>query len=314
MFCFLLLANAPSPLSASSTCLLLSSVLPSLLFLSSEFNPALHATAPLDPSGKYIFCYHPHGILSLGAFLNFGSEATGFSEKFPGIDLRLLTLTSNFKIPFYGHKQKRNRNEAESDRAWPEVPSLTTLVCAVPVLAVPGIFLSLMGIADASRESCNACLSRGPGSSILLVLGGAKESLDAHPHRDYELTLHRKGFVKGEQRQRRSTFAVSTCPATLLFTSHSLVAHCCSFFLLLLSCLCVSVALENGADLVPVFSFGENDIWDQADNPRGSRLRKLQERLQQKLGFALPVVKGRGIWQYNWGLLPHRRRQTQQAA
>jgi 2-acylglycerol O-acyltransferase 2 len=76
-----------------------------------------------------------------------------------------------------------------------------------------GFFLSLMGIADASRESCNNCLSRGPGSAILLVLGGAKESLDAHAHADYELTLHRKGFVK--------------------------------------------VALENHADLVPVFSFGE---------------------------------------------------------
>ena len=143
------------------------------------FPISLHATAPLDPKGRYIFCYHPHGILSLGAFLNFGSEATGFSKKFPGIDLRLLTLTSNFRIPFYG------------------------------------FFLSLMGIADASRESCNKTLRRGPGSAILLVLGGAKESLDAHPHRDYELTLHRKGFVK--------------------------------------------VALENHADLVPVFSFGETD-------------------------------------------------------
>lgn len=82
-----------------------------------------------------------------------GSEATGFSEKFPGIDLNVLTLRSNFRIPFYG------------------------------------FFLSMMGIADASRESCNACLGRGPGSAILLVLGGAKESLDAHPYRDYELTL-----------------------------------------------------------------------------------------------------------------------------
>ena len=140
-----------------------------------------------------------------------GSEATGFSKKFPGIDLRLMTLTSNFRIPFYG------------------------------------FFLSMMGIADASRESCNKSLQRGPGSAILLVLGGAKESLDAHPHRDYELTLHRKGFVK--------------------------------------------VALENKADLAPVFSFGETDVWDQVDNPRGSTLRTIQEKLQQRLGFAVPLVE-----------------------
>ena len=191
------------------------------------FPIALHATAPLDPKGRYVIGYHPHGILSLGAFLNFGTEATGFSEKFPGIDLRLLTLTSNFRIPFYG------------------------------------FFLSMMGIADASRESCNKCLQRGPGSAIVLVLGGAKESLDAHAHADYELTLHRKGFVK--------------------------------------------VALENQADLVPVFSFGENDVWDQVDNPRGSKLRKLQNALQEALGFALPIVKGRGITNYEFGLLAHRR-------
>lgn len=120
-----------------------------------------------------------------------------------------------------------------------------------------------MGIMDASRESCNNCLSKGPGRAILLVLGGAKESLDAHAHRDYELTLHRCGFVK--------------------------------------------VALENHADLVPVFSFGENDIWDQVDNPRGSVLRTIQEKMQQQLGFAIPLIKGRGIFNYNFGLLAHRR-------
>ena len=38
--------------------------------------------------GPYIFGYHPHGILSVGAVANFLTEATGFSEKFPGIELR----------------------------------------------------------------------------------------------------------------------------------------------------------------------------------------------------------------------------------
>jgi hypothetical protein len=30
------------------------------------FPISLHATTPLDPQSRYIFCYHPHGILSLG--------------------------------------------------------------------------------------------------------------------------------------------------------------------------------------------------------------------------------------------------------
>ena len=34
-------------------------------------------THNLDPTGKYVFCYHPHGIISLGAFGNFATDATG---------------------------------------------------------------------------------------------------------------------------------------------------------------------------------------------------------------------------------------------
>ena len=48
-------------------------------------------------------------------------------------------------------------------------------------------------------------------------------------------------------------------------------------------------------------------MWDQIENPRGSTLRKIQDVLQQKLGFALPLVKGRGIWTYDFGVLAMRR-------
>lgn len=187
----------------------------------------LHKTCDLPPDRSYIFGCHPHGIISLGAFCNFATEATGFEEKFPGIDLRLLTLKANFRIPFYG------------------------------------LYLSMMGLCDASKESCNYILSKGIGNSILLVLGGAKESLDARPSHEYILTLkNRKGFVK--------------------------------------------IGLAHGASLVPVFSFGENDLYDQLENPRGSRLRTIQMRLQQRLGYATPFFKGRGIFQYSFGFLPNR--------
>lgn len=56
----------------------------------------------------------------------------------------------------------------------------------------------------------------GPGSSLTIVVGGAAESLSAHPG-TADLTLkRRKGFIK--------------------------------------------LAIRQGADLVPVFSFGENDV------------------------------------------------------
>lgn len=56
-------------------------------------------THNLLPSRNYIFGYHPHGIFCFGAFCNFGTEATGFSKKFPGIKPSLATLAGNFRMP-----------------------------------------------------------------------------------------------------------------------------------------------------------------------------------------------------------------------
>lgn len=53
------------------------------------------------------------------------------------------------------------------------------------------------------------------------------------------------------------------------------------------------MAIEHGACLVPVFSFGETDIYDQVNNPRGSRLREWQDSLLRVFGFSMPLIKGR---------------------
>ncbi|EFR01795.1 diacylglycerol O-acyltransferase 2A [Nannizzia gypsea CBS 118893] len=121
---------------------------------------------PLPPTRKYIFGYHPHGIISHGAFAAFATEGLGFSKLFPGITNTLLTLDSNFRLPFY--------------RDW--------------ALA--------MGLGSVSRESCENILSRGGmnkegmGRAITIVIGGARESLDAQPHTLRLILRRRKGFVK----------------------------------------------------------------------------------------------------------------------
>lgn len=72
------------------------------------------------------------------------------------------------------------------------------------------------GICSVSKRSCRNILSKGPGNAITIVVGGAAESLAAHPGTQ-DLTLKKRfGFVK--------------------------------------------VAIREGAQLVPVFSFGENDV------------------------------------------------------
>ncbi|GAA6032011.1 hypothetical protein JCM8097_003387 [Rhodosporidiobolus ruineniae] len=192
-----------------------------------EYYPvSLIKTADLPSNRKYIFGYHPHGVIGMGAITNFGTDATGFSRLFPGIRPHLLTLSSNFQLPLYRE----------------------LLLC--------------MGICSVSMKSCSNILRQGPGSSITIVVGGAAESLSAHPG-TADLTLkRRKGFIK--------------------------------------------LAIRQGADLVPVFSFGENDIFEQLSNERGTRLYKLQKRFQALFGFTLPIFFGRGIFNYSMGLMPYR--------
>jgi len=70
----------------------------------------------------------------------------------------------------------------------------------------------------------------------------------------------------------------------------------------------IKVAIRQGADLVPVFSFGENDIYNQMPNQKGTTVFELQKQFQNLFGFTLPMFHGRGLLNYKLGLLPYRRR------
>lgn len=68
----------------------------------------------------------------------------------------------------------------------------------------------------------------------------------------------------------------------------------------------VRLAMMHGCSLVPVFSFGENEIYGQAGSSPGSYIRRLQDYLYSKVGIAFPLLRGRGIFNYDFGLLPFR--------
>lgn len=118
-------------------------------------------TADLDPEDNYIFCYHPHGVVCLGAQGNFCGDATSFSEKFPGIYPHIVTLSMNFKLPLIREY------------------SLSMGVCSVEKNSIEYILKKM-----------------GPGHSVVIVVGGASEALEARPG-SFKLTLkERKGFIK----------------------------------------------------------------------------------------------------------------------
>ncbi|KAH8676696.1 diacylglycerol acyltransferase-domain-containing protein [Tricladium varicosporioides] len=106
--------------------------LPVWSLFASYFPARLHRTQELPATRKYIFGYHPHGILSLGAFGAFATEALGFSQLFPGIKNTLLTLDSNFRIPIYRD------------------------------------YALAMGISSVSKESCENLLSKGGPNKVCL--------------------------------------------------------------------------------------------------------------------------------------------------
>jgi len=124
------------------------------------FPMKLVKTAELDPKKTYVFAYHPHGVICLGGWGNFMTNATGFDDLFYGIQLHALTLKMNLNTPF-----------------------LRT-------------YLHWHGASDVSKQTCRKILERGPGSAIFLAVGGALESLHAYPG-EYDIVLkHRKGFVR----------------------------------------------------------------------------------------------------------------------
>jgi len=67
-------------------------------------------------------------------------------------------------------------------------------------------------------------------------------------------------------------------------------------------------ALKYGADLVPMYSFGENECYSQTiDNTLGTRLRQVQTAIKRRFGFCPPLIQGCGIFQTSFGLLPRTR-------
>lgn len=175
---------------------------------------------------QYIFGYHPHGIISMGAIGAIATEGCNWSKMFPGIPVSTLTLVAQFQVPFYRE------------------------------------YLLSLGLASVSKKSCTALLKRG--QSICIVLGGAQESLLARPGQLNLILNKRKGFVK----------LAMTVPNTTL---------------------------------VPTLAFGENDVYEQVQNDEHSTLFKLQDLFKRKLGFTLPLMHARGIFNYDFGIIPYRR-------
>ncbi|KAG8430570.1 hypothetical protein GDO86_020368, partial [Hymenochirus boettgeri] len=193
------------------------------------FPVRLHKTVDLDPEQNYILGYHPHGIMSIGAFCNFGTDSTEFSLLFPGLKPYLTTLAGNFKMPFYRD------------------------------------YLLAAGMCSVTHSSIDYLLSHhGHGNAVVIVVGGSSEALHCRKQSHILTLKNRKGFIKK--------------------------------------------ALINGSCLVPVYSFGENEVLYQYQFADGSWKKNMQEMFQQWIGFAPCVFYGQGLFSStSKGILPFRK-------
>ncbi|XP_073978557.1 uncharacterized protein isoform X2 [Rhodnius prolixus] len=69
----------------------------------------------------------------------------------------------------------------------------------------------------------------------------------------------------------------------------------------------IKLALTTGSDLVPVYSFGETDLYNQWIFPENSLLYKIQQAVRKFTGIAPVLFLGRGIFQNHFGLLPYQK-------
>lgn len=130
---------------------------------SAYFPVQLIKTEDLDPTRNYIFGVHPHGLLTVGVGVNFLTEATRFSDLFPGIRPRLMTIRFNFFVPLIRD------------------------------------LYSWLGACRVSRESCQYLLNdrtRTGGSALIIVVGGMREIYLTEYHNMVFYLKSRKGFIR----------------------------------------------------------------------------------------------------------------------
>ncbi|CAL8469820.1 g9362 [Coccomyxa elongata] len=191
-----------------------------------EYCPmTLVKTAELDPEKTYVLGFHPHGIISMSAFITFATEALNVSKTFPGIRFHMLTLVQNFYIPFIRD------------------------------------FVLAHGMCDCARSTCLRLLKGRKGSAIVLCVGGAREALLAQPNH-FEIVLGKRlGFVR--------------------------------------------IAVRTGSALVPVLSFGENNMFQVSRPLEDTFTAKLQRNLLKLVGLGFPIFHGTGIMLSSIGMLPY---------
>ncbi|KAK6460696.1 diacylglycerol acyltransferase-domain-containing protein [Scheffersomyces coipomensis] len=218
---------------------------------------------------RYIFGYHPHGVISMGCMGLFATNAirnepfqpplkflkplfhdpTKGVRQFPGIGhVFPLTLTTQFTLPFYRD------------------------------------YLLSLGLTSASAKNIKSLINNGD-NSVCIVVGGAQESLLNNMVGSHNNVG--KGFKGGKDREPTKKKEIQ------------LVLHKRKGF--------VKLAIELGnISLVPTFAFGEADLYKLTIPQPGSWGYAFQQWMKTNFQFTVPFFSARGVFIYDFGFLSYR--------
>ncbi|ORX69253.1 diacylglycerol acyltransferase [Linderina pennispora] len=193
--------------------------LPVWQHVNAYFQPKMVFEEPLDARKRYVFGSHPHGVVSYMSQIIAGCTGLGFESHFPGLVVRGVTMPFSFMLPFFRD------------------------------------YVLAMGCLSCDRNSIRRILSdrhAHPHQSLLIVVGGAEESMLAHGNRADLVLLKRRGFVRE--------------------------------------------AVMAGCDLVPVYNFNENSIYQLAENHKGTLVHRFEMALRRAYGFTILLFHGQNVF------------------
>jgi len=158
------------------------------------FPIVLVKTANLPADQSYVVGYHPHGIISVGAMAGFatnGARIIDLSKK--SNDKNVKNPTNDYEVSLESNPQRRGFSSL--------FPGIDRRVVTLPVnFSTPFLreYILGFGCVTSDRETFRRTLAKnnGKGNALVVVVGGASESMMVK-HGCIQLILEkRRGFVR----------------------------------------------------------------------------------------------------------------------
>lgn len=284
------------------------------LGLTKRLNSDTYSPVPTDISGKkrsssvcykrvstgprYIFGYHPHGVISMGVM---GTFATNIIRNEP------FEPPLKFLQPFF-------HDPSKGKRLLPGIGNVFPLTLSTQfTLPFYRDYLLSLGLTSASAKNIKSLINNGD-NSVCVVVGGAKESLlNTMVTKKRKVGYGYHGAESEEEDQKENEGEENTDETKHEAADEPNVSKDSNVPRKQIQLVLkkrkgfVKLAIELGnVSLVPTFGFGEVDIYHLTIPKPGSWGYTFQQWMKYNFNFTVPFFSARGIFIYDFGFLPYR--------